>query len=86
VYGDSFVDVLDFMKKNKNFIRSIVSSVRDSIISLLLKESLKEINNLVSKNIIDVEIEKLKLKKEQISGLIGLDLEINKLINNINTL
>lgn len=80
VHGSSFDDSMSFMKKNKTLIRSILNGVRDSIISILLKEALKAITELVQKNVVDVQIEKSKAYSAQMASMVGVPPEILRII------
>lgn len=80
VYGTSFGDALDFMKKNKMLIKSILNGIRDAIIGVLLKEVLKAITDLVSKNVIDTQIEKAKAQQAQLASLVGVPQEVLRII------
>lgn len=83
VYGSSFEDAIDFMKKNKTLIRSILNGVRDSIIAILLKEVLKAVTELVSKNIVETQIEKAKIQQAQLASLVGVPQEVLRIISGL---
>lgn len=83
VYGSSFDSAIDFMKKNKTLIRTILNGVRDAIIGILLKEVLKAVTELVSKNVIDTQIEKIKIQQAQLASLVGVSQETLRIISGL---
>lgn len=83
VYGSSFDDAIDFMRKNKTLIRSILNGIRDSIIAILLKEVLKAVTELVSKNLIETQIEKAKAQQAQLASLVGVPQETLRIISGL---
>lgn len=83
VYGTSFDDSLDFMRKNKTLIRTILNGIRDAIISVLLKEALKAITELVAKNVLDTQVEKSKYQSAQLASLAGVNPELLRVISGL---
>lgn len=85
VYGvnEDYEDAADFMKQNKNLMKAITKSVRNSIISILLNTVLKEISTLVAQTAIEIATEKAKNQLSQILSLVGIPQEIIRLIKGI---
>lgn len=71
-YGSKFDNVQDFMKSNKVLINSVLETVRDEIVDILMAKVLKEIKTLVSDNLIKVQVEKYKNSKAQLLSLTGV--------------
>lgn len=84
IYGTTFNDVEDFMKKNKVLITSILSSVREAVISIILERVLREIKVLVSENIIKTQIERVKNQKAQLASLLGSSTDTLRNISGLN--
>lgn len=85
IYGsaEEYLDAADFMKKNRNLIKDITKSVRNSIISLLLNTVLKEISSLVSATAVEIATEKAKNQLSQILSLVGVSQSALRLIKGI---
>jgi len=83
IYGESFEDVQDFMKKNKWLLTLVLESVRDIITSILLAKALKEIKKLVTDNLIKIQVEKIKSKKAQLLSLTGVPIEILRKVSGL---
>jgi hypothetical protein len=81
IYGDSFKDVEDFMKKNKWLLTLVLESVRDVIVAILIKKALKEIKKLAIDNVIKTQIEKTNSKKAQLASLTGAPTEVIRSIS-----
>jgi len=71
IYGENFDSLEDFMKKNKWLITMVLESVRDIIVSLLMKEVLKKIKELAIDDFIKRQKERLLAKKLQMASLSG---------------
>ena len=83
VYGETFVDTEDFMKKNGALLANTLQTVRDSVIEILMGEVLKEVKILVTDNIQKTQIEKTKFKKAQVASLVGVPTDILRQISGI---
>lgn len=85
IYGSAseYIDGTDFMKQNRNLIKSIAKSVRNEIISVLLNTVLKEISSLVSATAIEIATEKTKNQLGQILSLVGVSQDVLRLIKGI---
>jgi hypothetical protein len=85
IYGqnEEYDDAIDFLKKNKELIRSIVNKIRDIIIEILLKKALKEISVLVAESAIKREIEVGKNYVSQLLSLTGTPPAVIRLLLNI---
>jgi hypothetical protein len=83
IHGESFSSVQDFMKKNKTLMVSVLSTVRDSIVSILMSKVLKEVKKLVTDNIIKTQTERFKNKKAQLSSLTGVPNDILRKISGL---
>ena len=85
LYGqdEEYTDAIDFIKKNKSLIRSIVNKIRDLIIKILLKIVLKEITELIAKSVVKNNIEKSLNDVSQLLSLVGVPQEIIRRITNL---
>lgn len=86
VYGPdaTFTDAIDFIKKNKNLMTSIMNSISEEIISILLAIALKEISLLVAAEVVKRQKEKATNKLAQLQSLIGIPAnQIKKLLENL---
>jgi hypothetical protein len=86
VYGPdaTFTDAIDFIKKNKNLMNSIMKSISEEIISILLAIALKEISLLVAAEFVKRQKEKATTKLAQLQSLIGVPAnQIKKLLENL---
>jgi hypothetical protein len=86
VYGPdaTFTDAIDFIKKNKNLMNSIMRSISEEIISILLAIALKEISLLVAAEFVKRQKEKATNKLAQLQSLIGVPAnQIKKLLENL---
>jgi len=81
--GAEYEDAADFMKKNKNLMKSISKSVRNAIISILLNTVLKQISSLVAATAIEIATEKAKNQLSQILSLVGIPQSVLRLIKGI---
>jgi hypothetical protein len=75
-----FDDAIDFLKKNKNLIHAIVKKVTEMMIKVLLNIALKKVAQLVADSEITKEKEKAKNKLNQILSLVGVDVNIAKML------
>lgn len=83
IYSTEFSSALDFLEKNKTFLKGIVDSVRDIIIDKLLKEVLKEIKDLVACNAINIATEYAKSRSAVLGSLVGIPQDIIRVIRGI---
>jgi hypothetical protein len=83
VYGETFKDIEEFMIKNKSLLTSVLRTIRDSVVSILLERVLKEIKTLVADNIIRTQVERVKYSQAQLSSLVGVDTEILRNISGL---
>tara|TARA_R110000796_G_scaffold11198_7_gene37407 strand:- start:4700 stop:6157 length:1458 start_codon:yes stop_codon:yes gene_type:complete len=72
IYGETFENLEDFMKKNKWLLTLVLESVRDEIVNVLMEKVLKEIKKLVADNLIKTQIERIKATKAQLASLTGV--------------
>ena len=79
----TFESPLDFIRQNKLLGRNIVTSVKDAIVKVLLREVIKEITTLVAQNAIQRGIEQGKNYSNQTLSLLGVPSQITSLINNL---
>ena len=86
IYGQNatFDDPIDFLKKNKNLIRSITKKISGIIISALLKAVLKEIASLVGETIKKRLEDKTKSNLKQLLSLIGIPQDVIQKIKNLS--
>tara|TARA_R110000850_G_scaffold84244_8_gene180832 strand:+ start:25201 stop:26643 length:1443 start_codon:yes stop_codon:yes gene_type:complete len=76
IYGEAFTDTEDFMKKNSVLLTSVLNTIRDAVVVILMAVVLKEIKKLVTDNIQKTQIEKTKYKKAQVASLVGVPTDI----------
>ena len=76
IYGSTFDNVEDFMKKNKILLTTVLKSVREAVVSIILERVLREVRTLVSENIIKTQIERVKGQKAQLASLVGSSTDI----------
>ena len=86
LYGiaTQFDGPIDFMKKNKELIKTISKTVLDQLIKMLLALVLKHLNIKLAKKYADDTIEKGKNYVAQILSLIGVPPEIIRQIQGLN--
>ncbi|MEI6879819.1 MAG: hypothetical protein WCK82_00560 [Bacteroidota bacterium] len=82
VYGPTatFTDGVDFIKKNKNLMNSVMKVIAQELIKILLSIALKEISSLVAEAIAKRQKEKSVNKLAQLQSLIGIPTDIIKKI------
>lgn len=83
VYGVKFDDSIDFIMKNKYFIKNIFNGVRDVVIERLLNKVLKEIETLVLETTAEIMTEQIKNTSAIINSLVGIPLEVTRQISGI---
>jgi hypothetical protein len=86
VYGptSTFTDAIDFIKKNKNLMNSIMKAIAEELIKILLTIALKEISSLVSEAIAKRQKEKAVNKLAQLQSLAGIPIDtIKKILENL---
>jgi len=76
IYGETFTNTEDFMKKNNVLLTSVLNTIRDAVVVILMAVVLKEIKKLVTDNILKTQIEKTKYKKAQVASLVGVPTDI----------
>lgn len=79
----SFSDPIDFMKKNKNLINSVIKQVTEEIVKLLMNIALKKISVLVAEQATLKLIEKGKNKQAQLLSLVGIPQEVIRQIKGL---
>jgi hypothetical protein len=79
----SFDGAIDFMKQNKALIRNVINSVRDTIVKILLKQTLIAIKNLAATNAVASLTEKVKSTQAQLLSLVGIPNDVIRKINNL---
>lgn len=82
VYGPTatFTDGVDFIKKNKNLMNSVMKVIAQELIKILLSIALKEISSLIAEAIAKRQKEKSVNKLAQLQSLIGIPTDIIKKI------
>lgn len=85
IYGEGaeFTDIIDFLKKNKQLIKSIIKKITGLIIELLLALVLKHIAELVAAEVAKKQIEKAKNKIAQLLSLVGVPQEAIRVIKGL---
>lgn len=72
LYGEVNYDgPTDFLKKNKGLIKQISNEIRDKLLGGLLKLSMKDLSQKISKKLIDDQIEKVKNHKSILLSYTG---------------
>lgn len=86
VYGENATidNPIEFLKKNKNLIRSVTKRVAGIIINALLKAVLKQITELVSDAVKKRLEDKTKANLKQLLSLIGIPQDIIQKIKNLS--
>ena len=79
----TFSGPVDFIIQNKEFFRSIVKSIRDAILSLLLKKVLQYCSQLQALNAQALATEVAKNTSAQLLSLFGVSQEIIRLIKGL---
>ena len=83
IYGEKFDDPMDYIIKNKYFIKTIFNGIRDVVIDILLNLVLKDIEILVLQNAADLLTEQVKNTSAMINSLVGVPVEITRKISGI---
>lgn len=84
IYGQTadFDGPIDFIKKNKQLMSSIMKAISEEIIKILLAVALKEISSLVSAAMLRKQKEKAINRLAQMQSLLGVPkTQINNLLN-----
>lgn len=85
IYGPdaTYSDGVDFIKKNKNLIKSITKSISAMIIKILLAIALKKIAELVADAAMKKQIEKGKTQLGQLLSLVGIPQDTLRIITGL---
>lgn len=86
VYGPTatFTDAIDFIKQNKNLMNSIMRSISEEIIAVLMAIAMKEIGKLTSAEFIKRQKEKAATKLAQQQSLVGVPSDkVKKITENL---
>lgn len=86
IYGPDgvFTDGVDFIKKNKNLMNSIMKTIAMELVKILIVIALKEIAILVGKAVAKKQKEKNTLKLTQLQSLAGVPSDtIKKILENL---
>jgi hypothetical protein len=86
IYGPTatFTDPIDFIKKNKNLMNSVMKVIAEELVKILLSIALKEISLLVAKAIAKRQKEKSVNRLAQLQSLVGVPIEtIKKILENL---
>lgn len=85
IFGQNatFTDGVDFLKKNRTLINSIMKQVSESLIKVLLAKVLKEIATMVAEAASKKLIEKGKANLAQLASLVGIPQETLRLIQGL---
>lgn len=81
IYGAQFEDPMDFIIKNKYFIKSIFNGIRDSVMDKLLNIVLKEIETLSLQHAADLLTEQVKNTSGIMSSLVGVPINVTRQIS-----
>jgi hypothetical protein len=83
IYGEVFDDPIEFIKKNKYFIKGVFNGIRDVIMELLLGIVLKRVEELVLETATDLLAEQVSNTSAIMSSLVGVPTEIARQISGI---
>jgi hypothetical protein len=86
IYGPTsdFDGAIDFIKKNKQLMSSIMKAISEEIIKILLAVALKEISSLVSAAMLKKQKERATNRLAQMQTLLGVPKsQVNSLLNSI---
>jgi len=85
IYGQSatYDNPIDFIKKNKNLIHSIMKKVSSMIIGILITIALKKIAELVACSVAKKQVEKSKSQLSQLLSLVGTPQETLRIIKGL---
>lgn len=83
IHGQTFQDPLDFIIKNKHFIKELFNGIRDTITEIILTKALKEINVLALRSLVETQTEQIKSTKAVMASLTGVPFEITQMMNGI---
>lgn len=81
----TYLDGVDFIKKNKNLIKSIINKISSMITKILLSIALKKISELVGAAAIKKQTEKSKAQLAQILSLVGTPQETLRIITGLTS-
>jgi hypothetical protein len=80
IHGVPLDDPLDWMKRNKGLLQSILNSIRDAIVKILLEVVLKEIKEIVKCVAIKLATEYAKNQSAQLASLVGVPPDVLRII------
>lgn len=83
IYGETYDDSIDFMKKNKYFIKEIFNEIRDIVIKLIMDRVLKEIEILALNSAAELMAEQISTTTAIMSSLVGVPLNITRQISGV---
>lgn len=83
IYGTNIENPIEWMKKNKILMASIVRAIRETIIKILLEEAIKNIKNIVKCAAQQVAIEYAKSKVAQLASLAGIPQHVLRMIQGL---
>jgi len=84
IYGTTFKDPIDFMLKNKTLINSVIQSLKNLVIQLLLAEVLKRVSELIASSYVETRKEKYKLKLAQKASLLNIPEGVLRMISGLS--
>lgn len=80
IYGTQLGDPIEFIEKNKVFIKMIFDGIRDVVINALLNRVLKDIKDMVTQKVVELGSEQIVNHQSTIKSLLGVPIEvINKI-------
>jgi hypothetical protein len=79
----TFDGPLDFIRQNKTLFKAIVNSVRNAIVSFLLRIVLKEVSRLIAEQAIGNLTEKTNAATSQLLSLVGVPQSVLRIISNL---
>ncbi len=83
LYGANIENPIEWMKKNKIFMSSIVKAIRETIIKILLEETIKSIKNIVKCAANQVLNEYAKAQTAQLASLLGIPQHVLRMIQGL---
>jgi hypothetical protein len=83
IYGKIIDNPIDFILKNKYLMKLILNGVRDIIMDLFLEKILKDIEDLALSAAADVATEQIKITQAITGSLVGIPVEVSRMISGI---
>ena len=83
IYGSDITNPIEWMKKNKILMNSIMTAIRETIIKILLEEVIKNIKGIVKCAAQQVIVEYAKSQAAQLASLVGIPQDVLRMIQGL---